>query len=261
MNNTDPGFSLCWFQRKCPVLALHPCLWSLLTNTVLYVTVTHERYNSTQLCPLGRSFGARAEVATIEQTTLCDVTNSKSTKQHLNRTFHRRLFPVLPYLSPDKAPCWEQQCCKNNNTRLTLAMAFLYRMVACWIRLCILILPSPQGTTTRVLPKHTVTFIFARYSQRLHGDALEVLNSSGKTSEPRQHCLRPGKSGLNPHVALLRWDWTGLEHLFGAFSLVSPRVALKWPWAGLPTRSHWLTAVLFQSVLLVDPIPTVCFSL
>lgn len=32
-------------------------------------------------------------------------------------------------------------------------------MAACSIRLWILIFPSPHGTTTRVLPKHTVTFI------------------------------------------------------------------------------------------------------
>ncbi len=70
MNNTeyvacvDPGFSLCWFPRNFPVLALHPCLWSSsyapcsLANTVMYFTVTYERYNSRHVCPLGRSFEA-----------------------------------------------------------------------------------------------------------------------------------------------------------------------------------------------------------
>ena len=42
---------------------------------------------------------------------------------------------------------------------LTLAMAFLYLMTACWMSVCTLIFPSPHGTTTRVLPKHTVTFM------------------------------------------------------------------------------------------------------
>lgn len=43
--------------------------------------------------------------------------------------------------------------------QLTLAIALLYRIAACWTSQCTLMLPSPQGTTTRVLPKHTVTFI------------------------------------------------------------------------------------------------------
>lgn len=43
--------------------------------------------------------------------------------------------------------------------QLTLAIALLYRIAACWTSHCTLMLPSPQGTTTRVLPKHTVTFI------------------------------------------------------------------------------------------------------
>lgn len=38
-------------------------------------------------------------------------------------------------------------------------MAFLYLMTACWMSECTLMLPSPHGTTTRVLPKHTVTFM------------------------------------------------------------------------------------------------------
>lgn len=42
---------------------------------------------------------------------------------------------------------------------LTLAIALLYRIAACWTSECTLMLPSPHGTTTRVLPKHTVTFI------------------------------------------------------------------------------------------------------
>lgn len=41
----------------------------------------------------------------------------------------------------------------------TFAIAFLYLMAACSIRLWTLIVPLPQGTTTLVLPKHTVTFI------------------------------------------------------------------------------------------------------
>lgn len=42
---------------------------------------------------------------------------------------------------------------------LTFAIAFLYLMTACWISECTLIFPSPHGTTTRVRPKHTVTFM------------------------------------------------------------------------------------------------------
>lgn len=42
---------------------------------------------------------------------------------------------------------------------LTLAMAFLYLMTACWMSECTFIFPSPHGTTTRVRPKHTVTFM------------------------------------------------------------------------------------------------------
>lgn len=42
---------------------------------------------------------------------------------------------------------------------LTFAMAFLYLMTACWISECTFIFPSPHGTTTRVRPKHTVTFM------------------------------------------------------------------------------------------------------
>lgn len=42
---------------------------------------------------------------------------------------------------------------------LTLAIAFLYLMTACWMSECTLIFPSPHGTTTRVRPKHTVTFM------------------------------------------------------------------------------------------------------
>lgn len=42
---------------------------------------------------------------------------------------------------------------------LTLAIAFLYLMTACWMSACTVIFPSPHGTTTRVLPKHTVTFM------------------------------------------------------------------------------------------------------
>ncbi|KAG0726004.1 hypothetical protein GWK47_037472 [Chionoecetes opilio] len=41
----------------------------------------------------------------------------------------------------------------------TLAMAFLYRVVALFMRSRTSNSPSPQGTTTRTLPKHTVTFI------------------------------------------------------------------------------------------------------
>lgn len=51
---------------------------------------------------------------------------------------------------------------QSDNTmkqHLTLAIALLYRIAACWTSQCTLMLPSPQGTTTRVLPKHTVTFI------------------------------------------------------------------------------------------------------
>lgn len=44
-------------------------------------------------------------------------------------------------------------------SKLTLAIAFLYLMTACWMSACTLIFPSPHGTTTRVLPKHTVTFM------------------------------------------------------------------------------------------------------
>lgn len=129
-------------------------------------------------------------------------------------------------------------------------MAFLYLIVACWIRLCILIFPSPQGTTTRVLPKHTVTFIFARYSQRLHREAREVLNSSGKISKRRQHCIHTGKkqdksSCCAPQV--------GLDHLFGVCARLGVcQSRAKCPWVGLHTHtrsssalwdSHWLTAL------------------
>lgn len=40
-----------------------------------------------------------------------------------------------------------------------MAIALLYRIAACWTSQSTLMLPSPHGTTTRVLPKHTVTFI------------------------------------------------------------------------------------------------------
>lgn len=42
---------------------------------------------------------------------------------------------------------------------LTLAMARRYLVTACWMRICTVMAPSPQGTTTLVLAKHTVTFI------------------------------------------------------------------------------------------------------
>ncbi|GCC38437.1 hypothetical protein chiPu_0016951 [Chiloscyllium punctatum] len=42
---------------------------------------------------------------------------------------------------------------------LTLAMARRYLVTACWIRLCTVMAPFPQGTTTLVLAKQTVTFI------------------------------------------------------------------------------------------------------
>lgn len=56
----------------------------------------------------------------------------------------------------------------------------------------------------------------------------------------------------------------GLDHLFGVLSLVSPCVAVKCPWAGLPTRSFTALSethtdsVLFQSVLLVYSVRDDC---
>lgn len=52
-----------------------------------------------------------------------------------------------------------ERSCLGRGGALTFAIAFLYLMAACSMRSCTLIFPSPHGTTTRVLPKHTVTFM------------------------------------------------------------------------------------------------------
>jgi len=152
---------------------------------------------------------------------------NKQTAQSGREYRRHSLFLVLPF--PRKKRHVERE--SSGVFRLTLAMAFLYLIVACWIRLCILIFPSPQGTTTRVLPKHTVTFIFARYSQRLHREARKVLNSSGRISKRRQHYIHTGKkrdksSCCAPQV--------GLDHLFGVW-VSSCR---GWSGRGLGFGSH-----------------------
>lgn len=58
-----------------------------------------------------------------------------------------------------EAPQRHVGVCVLSEEVLTLAIAFLYRIAAFSMRLWTLIFPSPHGTTTRVFPKHTVTFI------------------------------------------------------------------------------------------------------
>ncbi len=72
-----------------------------------------------------------------------------------------------------------------------------------------------------------------------------MLNSSGEISEPRQHCLRPGKprgksSCWAPQVGL---DWTGapVRRVLARLAACRAEVAVGWASHAL-ARSHWLTA-------------------
>lgn len=78
------------------------------------------------------------------------------------------LLPTLSLsLAQEKRHVEALACCSQLVTKalraaageLTFAIAFLYLMAAWSMRLRTCIFPSPHGTTTRVLPKHTVTFI------------------------------------------------------------------------------------------------------
>jgi len=196
----DPGFSLSGFPRKFPVLALHPCLLSssyspFTIDTVMHHSVTNERYNSRHVLLDGVLIAnTQARALKFWQTTRRDVPNTNANIYKQTNSSIWSGIPTTLFIPRSSLPQKSAMLRESSGVfRLTLAMAFLYLIVACWIRLCILIFPSPQGTTTRVLPKHTVTFIFARYSQRLHREARKVLNSSGRISKRRQHYIHTGK--------------------------------------------------------------------
>ena len=106
---------------------------------------------------------------------------------------------------------------------LTLAIAFLYLMTACWISVWTLMFPSPHGTTTRVRPKHTVTFMLQDPSSvaRDRSGTEEEEGSDGKNNRdmnlilrvriPVQPSRRPAararSGGLPPRTTLLCVVW------------------------------------------------------
>lgn len=65
-----------------------------------------------------------------------------------------------------------------------MAIAFLYRMAACSMRSHTVMFPSPHGTTTRVLPKHTVTFIFSSAAAALIPKRNEEPRRNAKNHPP-----------------------------------------------------------------------------
>lgn len=138
--------------------------FSLLTGTHSRVTTNHSSQRTqpgpTIVGPVWQDFGRIAVTRPLtERRGLCRLLNLKQTPDYrLAALYSRRT-----------APCWDctvdaarravRDFPSSPSSAPTFAIAFLYRMAACSIRLQTFIFPSPHGTTTRVLPKHTVTFI------------------------------------------------------------------------------------------------------
>lgn len=67
---------------------------------------------------------------------------------------------------------------RKRDVKITFPAAFLYRRVASWIRSRTSSSPLPHGTTTRTLPKQTVTFMATEFFGSLSWSYRSVLNKN-----------------------------------------------------------------------------------